>query len=187
MGNLQVGELQVELMCLVLCTSRRMIYDIFNLLFKIFLVWGQTNKHKQQYKDKVTDGQGEHRKTTVCQVYCGFRNRTSTVSISLTLRLYPSYSILYDSILPYIQFGTEMNVNGNYFAACVCRSGARWGHDSCVASCLRKKKEPCICLNNVKKMKGDGKAGASESAACELPQGRRKALHQQKNRERKRK
>lgn len=44
---------------------------------------------------------------------------------------------------------------------------------------LVSRKKQCTCLNNVKKIKREGKAGVSESAVRELPQGRRKALHKQ--------
>lgn len=58
------------------------------------------------------------------------------------------------------------------------------GHGSSVALGLRnnkkKKKKQCVCLNNIE-MKGDEEAGARESAACALPWGREKALHQQRH------
>lgn len=65
--------------------------------------------------------------------------------------------------------------------SCLYGSGARRGHGSSVALGLRnnKKQQQCVCLNNVE-MKGDGEAGASESAARALPWGREKALHQQR-------
>lgn len=64
------------------------------------------------------------------------------------------------------------------FVACVCRGGPA-GVTAPAWPCVGERKQR-ICLNNVKKeRKETGEAGASESAARELPQGRRKALHQQ--------